>query len=44
MSNDYSVRRSAPSTFPAALPGSRGVVPYYLDDHFADWAPSRYRW
>jgi len=27
----------------ASIPG-RAVVPYYLDDDFADWKPSRFRW
>ncbi len=26
-----------------SIPG-RAVVPYYLDDDFADWNPSRFRW
>jgi len=25
-------------------PPGRAVVPYYLDDDFADWEPSRFRW
>ncbi|MET0864854.1 MAG: aldo/keto reductase [Nakamurella sp.] len=25
-------------------PPGRAVVPYYLDDDFADWNPSRFRW
>jgi hypothetical protein len=26
-----------------SAPG-RAVVPYYLDDSFADWQPARFRW
>jgi aryl-alcohol dehydrogenase-like predicted oxidoreductase len=25
-------------------PPGRAVVPYYLDDDFADWQPERFRW
>ena len=26
------------------IPPGRAVVPYYLDDDFADWKPARFRW
>jgi hypothetical protein len=28
----------------AVTPPGRAVVPYYLDDDFADWQPERFRW
>ena len=28
----------------AVAPPGRAIVPYYLDDDFADWRPHRHRW
>jgi hypothetical protein len=28
----------------AVTPPGRAVVPYYLDDSFADWEPAQHRW
>jgi aryl-alcohol dehydrogenase-like predicted oxidoreductase len=41
---DVSLEPSELARLDAVSPPGRAIVPYYLDDDFADWRPHRHRW